>query len=794
MTPTTSPSTAFSKDVLGRYTCNGLDEALRSTTQGGRGDARDFSAVVVGGGTFGSAFAQHLLLRDSARTRRVLVLEGGPFVIDEHTQNLPLLGLNPPAPTSIADLRAAGQDGQPRAEVWGLAWHSRDALFPGLAYCIGGRSLFWGGWAPQPLDGEVAQFPAAVKQDLQSTYFAEAAEQIGSSEVNDFIHGALHDAMRAQLFDGIQAGIVTEAVPWSELLLTVSLGMASAVAATAGSGATSGSTAVPDYWKLEAPLAVQSRTDRAGYFPSNKFSAAPLLVEAARQAYNESAGDDVRKRVMVVPNCHVTRLVTSGGRVIGVQTNQGYVPLAADGIAVIALGTIESTRLALLSFGGTANSSLIGKNLIAHLRTNMTIRIPREALSSLDATLQDLETSALLLKGRHAFADGTFGHYHLQITASALNASANNAEAQLWQKIPDIDTIAALSQSSHTHVVISLRGIGQMETRFTSQGVALDPETDEFGVNRAIVTLTATQKDNELFAAMEEASNQAAKIFGGIKGFELLGRNRDNLGTTHHEAGTLWMGDDPATSVTNSDVRFHAIENAYALGPCVCPETGSPNPMLTGIALSRRLADALTAPFVAEPGYVALFDGRSMANWSIAGQGNFLVNGGALEASPGGDLGLCWCTDTAPADFSLKLEWQRTSANDNSGVFVRFPNPNSKGYGNTAYVGVHFGFEVQIDENGIPDGAPMHRTGAIYGEPGQTFSLQTAKPVGEWNEYEIRVQGQTYSVFLNGTQVSQFINMNGSRGLASAPGAPSYIGLQSHTGRVAFRRIRIRAL
>src|SRR5437879_6988737 len=35
---------------------------------------------------------------------------------------------------------------------------------------------------------------------------------------------------------------------------------------------------------------------------------------------------------------------------------------------------------------------------------------------------------------------------------------------------------------------------------------------------------------------------------------------RDPLGSTHHEAGTLRMGDDPATSVTDADCRFHRSE------------------------------------------------------------------------------------------------------------------------------------------------------------------------------------------------------------------------------------------
>jgi choline dehydrogenase-like flavoprotein len=46
------------------------------------------------------------------------------------------------------------------------------------------------------------------------------------------------------------------------------------------------------------------------------------------------------------------------------------------------------------------------------------------------------------------------------------------------------------------------------------------------------------------------------------------------------------MGTDPTQSVTNTDARFHHVENAHALGPALHPTIGSPNPMLTGVALA----------------------------------------------------------------------------------------------------------------------------------------------------------------------------------------------------------------
>src|SRR4051795_1103614 len=94
MTSFTSQYTNFSKDVFGRYVCNGLDEALRSTT--GRPDAKPFDIVIVGGGSFGGTLAQHLLYSDKFSNHRILVLEAGPFVFPEHVQNLPNLGVAAP--------------------------------------------------------------------------------------------------------------------------------------------------------------------------------------------------------------------------------------------------------------------------------------------------------------------------------------------------------------------------------------------------------------------------------------------------------------------------------------------------------------------------------------------------------------------------------------------------------------------------------------------------------------------------------------------------------------------------
>jgi hypothetical protein len=113
----TTERTSFSKDVQGRYLCNDIGEVNAWQAAGGR----PFDVIVIGGGTFGAAIAEHLWFRQKQMGGglRTLVLEAGLFTVPEHVQNTGIQGLVDPANAFFLNENAP-QPEPPRNEVWGI--------------------------------------------------------------------------------------------------------------------------------------------------------------------------------------------------------------------------------------------------------------------------------------------------------------------------------------------------------------------------------------------------------------------------------------------------------------------------------------------------------------------------------------------------------------------------------------------------------------------------------------------------------------------------------------------------
>ncbi|WP_406387380.1 ThuA domain-containing protein [Streptomyces sp. NBC_00887] len=197
--------------------------------------------------------------------------------------------------------------------------------------------------------------------------------------------------------------------------------------------------------------------------------------------------------------------------------------------------------------------------------------------------------------------------------------------------------------------------------------------------------------------------------------------------------------------------------------------------LLGGIRYAAGVSKADCRP---EMGYAPLYNG-STAGWKQAGPGGF-INYDATLASHGG-MGLLWYDTKAYTSYSLKLDWKLTG-DANSGVFLGFPPSDDP------WSAVNKGYEVQIDATDAAD----RTTGSVYGFKGADVAPRDAalNPPGEWNTYELLVQGDRLEVFLNGVKINEFTDTDPARSLAG------HIGIQNHgTGdEASFRNIRIKDL
>lgn len=184
----------------------------------------------------------------------------------------------------------------------------------------------------------------------------------------------------------------------------------------------------------------------------------------------------------------------------------------------------------------------------------------------------------------------------------------------------------------------------------------------------------------------------------------------------------------------------------------------------------------------------ALFNGRDLTGWTHVGSGEVVVEHGLLKTV--GGMGLLFHAGERFGDCTIRVVYRTTTVDDNSGIFIRIPEPPKD-----AWQAVHTGYEIQILENFpasyvLSDhqkkfGTSWHTTGAIYSMSPALATPQ--KPVGEWNTMEIELRGPRTVIRLNGVLVNDFVegsvvpprehSYEPVRGRRPDAG---YIGLQNH--------------
>jgi hypothetical protein len=191
-----------------------------------------------------------------------------------------------------------------------------------------------------------------------------------------------------------------------------------------------------------------------------------------------------------------------------------------------------------------------------------------------------------------------------------------------------------------------------------------------------------------------------------------------------------------------------------------------------------------------EPGFVSLFDGKTLKGWTLVGGHGpgYVVKDGVLVCPKEGGGNLF--TEKEYSNFAFRFEF-RTEPAGNNGVGIRAPLE-----GDAAYVGM----EIQIlDDAPEYEGKlrPAQYHGSVYDViPAKRGYLKKA---GEWNSEEILAQGRRIKVTLNGTVIldADLDSVKDPAVLKKHPGLArksGHIGFLGHGSLVEFRNIRIKEL
>ena len=202
---------------------------------------------------------------------------------------------------------------------------------------------------------------------------------------------------------------------------------------------------------------------------------------------------------------------------------------------------------------------------------------------------------------------------------------------------------------------------------------------------------------------------------------------------------------------------------------------------LLALALTAtlRAADAPASEPVPKADFVSAFNGKDLTGWKDAKENKFwkVVDGVLVGENDEKMKGNMLYTEKAYGDVIISLEC-RFSGEIDSGIMVRRDTAGKK----------DMQMQIGVSRSLKKDMTCTYYVGK-YPEAGFAPKVEKLWKKDAWNQIVFRAKGDTYTVWLNGEQVSQLTD--------PAYPTPYSVGLQIHPGlkmKVEYRNIQVAEL
>ena len=269
---------------------------------------------------------------------------------------------------------------------------------------------------------------------------------------------------------------------------------------------------------------------------------------------------------------------------------QGRRSVARGRMLVLAAHGIETPKLMLMSTGrdhpaGLGNEhDVVGRYLMDH-PTQLSWAIAKQPVYPYRGPLSTA--------GIEMLRDGPFrrerGAFRVEIGNDGWSWPAGDA------------TVQAQAQAASGE--LGAAGLGRLRSRFERQlrlaslveplpdeenRVTLASERDALGLPRPGISYRTHPYATAGLAAARDVHE---RLFGALGATEI--HHAGSPFGAGHIMGTCRMGDDPARSVVDRNLRVHGHGRCFVVSTAVFPSVGSANPTLTLAALSLRAAAAI---------------------------------------------------------------------------------------------------------------------------------------------------------------------------------------------------------